>query len=100
MISGLIKILNHMVFITKSLFQRDIFEITFFVNNILSFYNSDIYLYVYLRIIFIHELSSKYVENAFKRKNPLISDLLNHPFFNSNLERSPFNLIGFNDQIT
>jgi hypothetical protein len=96
MISGLIKILNHMVFITKSLFQRDIFEITFFVNNILSFYNSDIYLYVYL----IHELSSKYVENAFKRKNPLIGDLLNHPFFNSNLKRSPFNLIGFNDQIT
>jgi hypothetical protein len=34
MISGLIKILNHMVFITKSLFQRDIFEITFFVNTI------------------------------------------------------------------
>jgi hypothetical protein len=53
MISGLIKILNHMVFITKSLFQRDIFEITFFVNNILSIYNSDIYLYIYLRIIFI-----------------------------------------------
>ena len=48
----------------------------------------------------LHELSSKYVENAFKRKNPLIGDLLNHPFFNSNLERSPFNLIGFNDQIT
>jgi hypothetical protein len=54
MISGLIKILNHMVFITKSLFQRDIFEITFFVNNILSIYNSDsMYLYMYLRIIFI-----------------------------------------------
>ena len=48
----------------------------------------------------LHELSSKYLENAFKRKNPLISDLLNHPFFNSNLERSSFNLIGFNDQIT
>jgi hypothetical protein len=44
-ISGLIKILNHMVFI-KSLFQRDIFEKTFFVNNILSIYNSDKYLYV------------------------------------------------------
>ena len=48
----------------------------------------------------LHELSSKYVENAIKRKNPLISDLLNHPFFNANSERSPFNIIGFNDQIT
>jgi hypothetical protein len=47
MISGLTKILNHMVFITKSLFQRVIFEITFFVNNILSIYNSDKYLYIY-----------------------------------------------------
>ena len=53
MISGLIKILNHMVFIKKSLFQRDIFEITFFVNNILSIYNSHKYLYIYLRIIFL-----------------------------------------------
>jgi len=48
----------------------------------------------------LHDLSSKYIENAFKRQNPLISDLLNNPFFTSKFLRSPFNLIGFIDQIT
>ncbi len=51
----------------------------------------------YLRL---HDLSSKYIENAFKRQNPLICDLLNNPFFTSKFVRSPFNLIGFIDQIT
>ena len=46
------------------------------------------------------DLSSKYIENAFKRQNPLICDLLNNPFFTSKFVRSPFNLIGFIDQIT
>jgi hypothetical protein len=67
MISGLIKILNHMVFITKSLFQRDIFEITFFVNNILSIYNSDKYIYILILELYLYSFTVTSPNNRIKR---------------------------------
>jgi hypothetical protein len=60
MISGLLKILNHMFFITKSLFQRDIFEITFFVNNIYCPVIIRINIYIFILELYFYSFTVKF----------------------------------------